>query len=149
MSTETILGKLHALEESPWGDWYGKPLNARGLAKLLKPYQVKRNPGPHRREHPRGYRRSDLHEAWRSYLPGGSETSATSATSLASHVLDVADVAFPGRRAPCAGEPLDPVAQASGDRNPMCDQQRKRREGRAPPAEVADRTPTAPGAVPA
>jgi len=36
--TETILGKLHALDESPWGDWYGKPLDARHLAKLIRPY---------------------------------------------------------------------------------------------------------------
>ena len=122
MSTETILGKLHALEESPWGDWYGKPLNARGLAKLLKPYQVKATQVRIGENTPRGYRRSDLHEAWRSYLPGGSETSATSATSLASHVLDVADVALPRQACAVCGEPLDPVLAASGDTtHPMCD----------------------------
>jgi Protein of unknown function (DUF3631) len=121
-STETILGELHALEESPWGDWYGKPLNARGLAKLLKPYQVKATQVRIGENTPRGYRRSDLHEAWRSYLPGGSETSTTSATSLASHVLDVADVAHPRQACAGCGEPLDPALAISGDTtHPMCD----------------------------
>jgi uncharacterized protein DUF3631 len=29
--TRTILGRLHDIPEAPWGDWYGKPLNDRGL----------------------------------------------------------------------------------------------------------------------
>jgi hypothetical protein len=50
-STETILGKLHALEESPWGDWYGKPLNARGLGQAAEALPGQGNPGSHRRNH--------------------------------------------------------------------------------------------------
>ena len=41
LSPELILTKLHRLDESPWGDWYGKPLDARGLAKRVKPYGIK------------------------------------------------------------------------------------------------------------
>ena len=48
-SDQTILAGLHALDEAPWGDWYGKPLNPRDLAKLLRPYEIKsrfvRRPG--------------------------------------------------------------------------------------------------------
>jgi hypothetical protein len=101
LSTETILGKLHALEESPWGDWYGKPLDPRGLAKLLKPYQIKATQVRIGDSTPRGYRSADLMEAWRIYAPE-SETSKTSATPLASHVLDVSDVSHPqpGNRQP-------------------------------------------------
>jgi hypothetical protein len=40
MWTEVILGKLHGISEAPWADWYGKPLDARQLAKLLKPYGI-------------------------------------------------------------------------------------------------------------
>ena len=36
--TETILGRLHDIEDAPWGDIYGKPLDARGLARRLKQY---------------------------------------------------------------------------------------------------------------
>jgi hypothetical protein len=104
LSTETILGELRGLEEAPWADWYGKPLNPRGLAKLLKPYQVKATQVRIGDSTPRGYRRSDLHAAWRSFLPPECETSTTSATPLASHVVDVVDV---------AAERLDGAEQAA------------------------------------
>jgi hypothetical protein len=96
LPTQTILDRLHALSEAPWGDWYGKPLNPRDLAKLLKPYGAK--PGVIRvgESTPRGYRAADLHDAWKRYAPGGSATSATSETPLASDVADVADVADTG-----------------------------------------------------
>ena len=38
--TETLLERLHTINEAPWADWYGKPLAARGLARLLRPYGV-------------------------------------------------------------------------------------------------------------
>ena len=40
MSTHDLLHQLHSLDDAPWGDWYGSPLSARGLAKLLGPYRV-------------------------------------------------------------------------------------------------------------
>lgn len=40
MTTVEILEKLCALEEAPWGDLRGKPLDARGLARYLKRYEV-------------------------------------------------------------------------------------------------------------
>ena len=122
LSTETILTALCALDEAPWSDWYGKPLNPRGLAKLLKPYQV----GPAQvrigTDTPRGYRRTDLQAAWRSYLAAGSETSTTSKTSLASHVLDVSDVVDTGAGCAVCGDPLDLALAAAGyATHPMCD----------------------------
>jgi hypothetical protein len=38
MHTETILVKSNALEDGPWGDLRGKPLDARGLASRLRKY---------------------------------------------------------------------------------------------------------------
>ncbi len=35
-----LLRRLCDLEEAPWGDWYGSPLTARALAKILGPYRV-------------------------------------------------------------------------------------------------------------
>lgn len=86
MSTETILGKLHTLEESPWADLYGKPLNARGLAKRLRQYELKSINVRIGGQIVRGYRREDLWDAWSRYLgppPHESATSATSATACA------------------------------------------------------------------
>ena len=112
--TSTLLERLHKLEEAPWADWYGHPLRARELADLLKRYQVEsRNVREHGTGEPRkGYRRTDLHDAWTRYVPlhplhglqqpetagqpgrehvaDGEPPSATSATSPG-HVADVAD----------------------------------------------------------
>ena len=41
MSSKDILQALAALDEAPWGDINGKPLDARGLANHLRPYGVK------------------------------------------------------------------------------------------------------------
>ena len=40
MHGETILAALHKISEAPWGDYFGHPMNARDLARLLKPYGV-------------------------------------------------------------------------------------------------------------
>jgi hypothetical protein len=70
LSTSALLGRLHELTEAPWADWYGKPLTARGLAKLLEPYRIvpanRRLPGETRA---RGYFRSDFADAWERYAP--------------------------------------------------------------------------------
>lgn len=80
MGTEALLCGLHKLEESPWGDFKGKPLDARGLARRLGPYDVKptnlRIPGGVKK----GYRREDLHDAWIRYLSPHVDEAATCAT---------------------------------------------------------------------
>lgn len=40
VSTADLLQALHALEEAPWGNLNGYPLDARALARLLRPYGV-------------------------------------------------------------------------------------------------------------
>ena len=42
--TSDVLDYLHAIEESPWGDWYGKPLSAHGLSRLLRTHRIKTMP---------------------------------------------------------------------------------------------------------
>ncbi len=69
LHTEAILRALHGLDESPWADLKGKPLNDRGLAKLLQGYEVKPKPVRIGDDVARGYRREDLHDAWARYLP--------------------------------------------------------------------------------
>jgi hypothetical protein len=65
---------LRALDESPWGDWYGHPLGPRDLARLLKPYGVGAVKVRIGDLSVRGYRCADLHDAWNRYLPAGSAT---------------------------------------------------------------------------
>jgi len=42
--TADLIDKLAAIEESPWGDWYGKPITPQTLSKLLRPYRIKTMP---------------------------------------------------------------------------------------------------------
>lgn len=67
--TSTLLDQLHALDEAPWGDWYGRKLNPRDMARLLKPYGIQ--PRTVRESATsgtsRGYARADLADAWTRY----------------------------------------------------------------------------------
>ena len=69
LTTSALLDWLHGLEEAPWADWYGKPLTARALARLLAPYRVR----PIKRRldgaQTRGYFRSEFTDAWQRYVP--------------------------------------------------------------------------------
>jgi hypothetical protein len=67
-ATATILSKLHALDESPWADIRGKPLNDRGLAARLRPYGIKSRTIRIGSTTPKGYRREDFISPWRRYL---------------------------------------------------------------------------------
>jgi hypothetical protein len=69
MATKDILAALIALDESPWSDLKGKPLNARGLAVRLQQYGVKRKLVRIDEWVGRGYARADLADAWSRYLP--------------------------------------------------------------------------------
>jgi hypothetical protein len=130
MPTETILERLHKLEEAPWGDLRGKPLDARGLARRLSQYGVRPKVLRVGESTARGYDREDLHDVWVRYLgppPHGDVTSVTSATAPAGEtpavtaVTDVTrlretdpdDELDPDRRRQHAGR--DDVYDAIGD----------------------------------
>ena len=83
LSTEQILTKLIALDESPWGDLRGKPLDARGLSNRLRPYGVSPTSVRIGDSTPKGYYRQSFWDSWNRYLgppPLESATTATSAT---------------------------------------------------------------------
>lgn len=69
MTTTAVLEELQRLDEAPWGDLYGKPLQARNLARMLKQYEVKSTKVKVDGRALQGYRREDLWEAWERYAP--------------------------------------------------------------------------------
>jgi hypothetical protein len=99
MHGETILTALHKISEAPWGDYFGRPMNARDMAKLLKPYGVSSTDVKLDGVNRKGYRRDHLHDPWTRYLPPGDGGSATSATSATSQVNDGGPVAGSGQEA--------------------------------------------------
>jgi uncharacterized protein DUF3631 len=62
MHSETILAGLHKISEAPWSDYYGRPLSARDLAKLLRPYGVRSVDVKADAVNKKGYRREHLHD---------------------------------------------------------------------------------------
>jgi hypothetical protein len=72
MRTPDILAALCELDESPWGDLDGKPLDARRVAKELDRYGVKPTPYKHDGKTVKGYQTAGprgLADAWDRYLP--------------------------------------------------------------------------------
>lgn len=65
--TAELLSRLHAIEEAPWGDRYGRALSARDLARLLRPYGIKSQNVRRGDSVPKGYSRFDLQDAWTRY----------------------------------------------------------------------------------
>jgi hypothetical protein len=102
MHTDVLLVALNCLDDAPWGDLKGKPLDPRGLSRFLREYQIKPNDIRKGADVHKGYKRSDLYDAWLRYLPAESATSATSAT--------------------CArcGDPMT-VVEAGQQYHPMCE----------------------------
>lgn len=68
VSSHDLIAGLIDLEDSPWGDLKGKPLDGRRLAKLLRPYEVSSKPIRIGTSVSKGYSRADLHDAWVRYL---------------------------------------------------------------------------------
>jgi hypothetical protein len=99
MHGETILNALHKIPEAPWQDYFGRPLNARDMAKLLKPYGVSSVDVKIDDVNRKGYRRDHLHDSWTRYLPPADGGSATSATWATEQVSDGAPVAGSGQQA--------------------------------------------------
>ena len=92
-SSAALVDALVELEESPWGDLWGKGLDTSRLARMLKPYGIK----PHTvrlpdGSTPKGYLLEDFADTWNRYLPAAA-TSATPLSSVSSFVADVALVA--------------------------------------------------------
>ena len=40
-ATADLIAELSKVEESPWGDWYGKTISPQAIGKLLKPYRIR------------------------------------------------------------------------------------------------------------
>ena len=82
LPTTVLIDGLHTLDESPWRDLRGKPLDAAGLARRLKGFGIR---SANIRVGPlvvKGYKQADLRDAWIRYLPPAiSGNAATAATT--------------------------------------------------------------------
>lgn len=91
MSTECLLTSLRDLDEAPWADLRGKPLDARRLSRLLGDYDIRSITIRTGLTTPKGYRRADLHDAWQRYLGEAPIDAATPATTATDDDFDPVD----------------------------------------------------------
>ncbi|MGI8406963.1 MAG: DUF3631 domain-containing protein [Actinomycetota bacterium] len=135
--TVDLVTALCGLDESPWGDLRGKEIDARGVARRLRPYDIR--PKQIRDgESKKGYERGDFLDSWSRYLPDppGTETSVTQETTTGAVTAD-SDVSVPQHReegklivgwswdndpAPCVlcGEPCVPRDPEGRIQHPEC-----------------------------
>ena len=92
--TSVLLQRLVQQEEAPWGDLRGRPLDARRLASLLKPYGIASKSHRIGAENAKGYERADFADAWGRYLtvPASSADGVTSVTAVTQAHANVTDV---------------------------------------------------------
>jgi hypothetical protein len=69
VTSAQLAEELAGIEGAPWADLRGAPIDAQGVAKRLRPYEVR--PGSHwfGDGSGRGYLREDFYDAWQRYLP--------------------------------------------------------------------------------
>lgn len=77
MFTEDLLKALHELDEAGWSDLFGKPMDGRQLAKLLKPYKVRSGQVRVGSKSAKGYKLEDLRRAFNHWLPDVSDAGET------------------------------------------------------------------------
>jgi hypothetical protein len=109
--TEELLKRLHAMQERPWGE-YGrqrKPISARQLAGLLKPFGIVAEQIRRGDVNKRGYASEQFSAAWDRYLSAAplqpTETVVHSDFQSATPLESVADISPPKARetATCSG----------------------------------------------
>jgi len=70
LSSSRLLTELSAIEESPWAGWSnGRGMDARGLARLLRPFGIESHNLRTDGQILKGYDRADFEGPWENYLP--------------------------------------------------------------------------------
>lgn len=73
LGTMDMLGLLHGIETSPWGNIKGEPIDSRFLARILDKYSIPTNKTIRIGSVTlKGYQRRDFYDAWSRYLPATS-----------------------------------------------------------------------------
>jgi hypothetical protein len=74
ISSADLIQRLSDMEESPWSDYFGKPITNRHLAKWLKEYGISSHSVRIDDKTPKGFMREDFADAWSRYTPHVSAT---------------------------------------------------------------------------
>ena len=95
--TSTLIERLVAMEEAPWGDLRGKAITSRSLSQYLKPYGIESRNIRIGDEVRKGYAIDSFYDAWQRYLPKPSGQQPTEGATPATATTNAPCVR-------CAGE---------------------------------------------
>ncbi len=112
--TADLLAELCTIEESPWGDWYGKTLTAQGLSKLLRPYRIKTMPVKVEGETVRGYKVEQFADAFLRHLGVTGVTGVTSSAQSQKEVTESNAVTLSEKQA-VTGKPASEAGSNAGN----------------------------------
>jgi hypothetical protein len=68
ITSRELLEKLHELEESPWADWFGKPLSAAKLHRLLHDFSIHSRDVRFGERTLKGFHSEQFEDAWARYV---------------------------------------------------------------------------------
>ena len=74
LASSILCDDLHEIEESPWSEWFGRPITPRGVAKILARYDIEPRPFRFAEQTLRGYERAWFEDAWARHLADISAT---------------------------------------------------------------------------
>lgn len=93
IASRKLVEALVNREEAPWGDLSGKPMDARRLARMLKPYGIAPSTQRDGSSTFKGYNRADFTDAWGRYItPLEASHPSQRLQSLDSDMVNVTDV---------------------------------------------------------
>jgi hypothetical protein len=131
LTSAELVDALNGMEEAPWGDLGGRGLDARRLARMLRPYGVRPRKLRLGETTIRGYDSGDLQDAWSRYTPGEAEQAEQAEHFPNLNLADVPHVPhvpLPGgiqkTQMPCPHRP-----PGQGGRCSLCHNGRQPKEG--------------------
>jgi hypothetical protein len=112
LRTADLIAHLVEIEESPWGDWYGKTISPQGLSKLLRTHRIKTMPVRVEGETVRGYKREQFTDAFVRVLgvTGVTNVASESPSQAERNASNACNAGDTNGRVPSFGDPgyLDP-----------------------------------------
>lgn len=107
-----LVNELNMMEESPWGDLKGRPMDTRRLARMLKGYGITPQKKRLGEATSRGYPRDAFTDAWERYLPARSLQEAEQAEHRNIGVIPTKSDATPKT-------PIRNIRNTSGTKQPQ------------------------------
>jgi hypothetical protein len=131
LSSKTIVARLIARDDRPWGEWRsGRPITLRQIARLLRPFRIKPRDIRFGTKVLKGYERDQFADAWSRYLPDDAqqprhpsqdgENAMTSHRNMDGSVADADTTDSPGKTPDVADVANRSGRQRGRTRIPAC-----------------------------